>query len=92
MPQVVAAPTPMLTDSHVVLDGVECRRVSRESKWISVRYTIVRTARDDKAVDPLKYPSETNDADCLTKPLCGPSFDRAQARVMGSAPRLRTNK
>ncbi len=83
MPQVIAAPTPMFTDSQVVLDGAECRRASRESKWISVRYALVRTALDDKAVDPLKCPAETNDADCLTKSLCGPSFDRAQERVMG---------
>jgi hypothetical protein len=83
MPQIVAAPTPMFTDSQVVIDGTERRRVSRESKWICVRHAMVRTARDDRAVDPLKCPSETNDSDCLTKPMCGPSFDRAQARVMG---------
>ncbi len=83
VPQFVAAPTPMYTDSQVVLDGTECRRVSRESKWLSVRYAMVRTARDDGAIDPTKCPSDENDADCFTKPLCGPSFDRAQSRIMG---------
>jgi hypothetical protein len=83
MPHTVVSPTPMFTDSQVVLDGTDCRRVSRESKWMCVRYALVRTAKDDSAIDPRKCPTETNDADCFTKPLCGPSFDRAQARIMG---------
>jgi hypothetical protein len=81
-PHLVADPTPMYTDAQVVLDGTSCRRVSRESKWISTRYAMVRKAMSDGAIEPRKCDTNANDANMLTKPVVGAEFPIAQARMM----------
>jgi hypothetical protein len=78
----VADPTPMYTGAQVVLDGMRCRRVSRESKWISTRYAMVRKAENDGAIEPRKCDTADNDANMLTKPVVGAEFPIAQARMM----------
>ena len=79
----IDGPTPLFTDAQVVLDGTHCRRVSRESKWVSTNYAVARQAEADGAVTYIKCSTEDNAADAFTKPLTGPSFSRAQDLLQG---------
>ena len=85
-PRLVLGPTPINTDASVVVDGTNCRRVSREMKWVCINYAIVRLAVDDGSVVIVKCTSEANAADGLTKPLTGGTFTRSQRMLQGLPP------
>ena len=85
-PQLVLGPTPLFSDASAALDGTHCRRVSRESKWVSINLALLRQALEDGVITTVKCPSENNVADILTKPLAGPNFIRAQRAIQGLPP------
>ena len=85
-PHLVLEPTPVFTDAQAVLDGTQCRRVTKESKWVSINYALVRQAIADGAVTVHKCPTEENIADVFTKPLTGAPFARAQQALQGLPP------
>ena len=82
-PHLVSGPSPLFTDAQAALDGTHCRRVSRESKWVCINYALIRQAGENGTITVVKCPTEDNIADILTKPLCGPSFIRAQRLIQG---------
>ena len=85
-PRLVLGPTPVFTDASVVVDGTNCRRVSREMKWVCLNYAIVRQAVGDGGVTIVKCATEDNAADGLTKPLTGKAFIRSQRMLQGLPP------
>ena len=71
------------TDARVLIDGTRCRKVSNESKWMSVRYAMARRAEEVEAIHLTKCPTELNFSDIVTKPLTGQLFRRHRAAVLG---------
>jgi hypothetical protein len=85
-PHLVLGPTPVNTDASVVVDGTNCRRVSREMKWVCLNYAIVRQATGDGCITIVKCATEDNAADGLTKPLTGKAFTRSRRTLQGLPP------
>ena len=85
-PHLVSGPSPLFTDAQAALDGTNCRRVSRESKWVCINYALIRQAVENGTISLVKCPTEDNIADILTKPFCGPNFIRAQRLIQGLPP------
>ena len=71
------------TDARVLIDGTRCRKVSNESKWMSVRYAMARRAEEINAIFLVKCPTESNMSDILTKPLTGQPFARHRCAILG---------
>ena len=71
------------TDARVLIDGTRCRKVSTESKWMSVRYAMARRAEEVEAIHLNKCPTELNFSDIVTKPLTGQLYPRHRAAVLG---------
>jgi hypothetical protein len=78
--------TPINTDARVLIDGTRCRKVSNESKWMSVRYAMTRRAEEVNAIHFQKFPTALDFSDIVTKPLTGQLFRRLRAAVLGLPP------
>jgi hypothetical protein len=66
-PHLMLGPTHVHTDASVVVDGLYCRCVSREMKWLCLNYTIIRQAISDGSVTIVKCASEDNTAGQLNQ-------------------------
>ena len=76
-------PTPLYLDASVVLDGFECERITRDSRWMAMRYAMIRWGKTCATIDPRKLPTADNPADGNTKCLTGPAFIAARNRLLG---------
>ena len=77
-------PTPLYLDATVVLDGFECERITRDSRWMAMRYAMIRWGKACATIDPRKLDTECNPADGYTKCLTGPAFIRTRNRLLGN--------
>jgi hypothetical protein len=76
-------PTPLYLDSTVVLDGFDCERITRDSRWMAMRYAMIRWGKTCATIAPRKLDSSDNPADGNTKCLTGPAFIAARNRLLG---------
>ena len=76
-------PTPLYLDATVVLDGFECERITRDARWMAMRYAMIRWGKACATIDPHKLASEDNPADGNTKCLTGTAFVIARNRLLG---------
>ena len=76
-------PTPFYLDATVVIDGYNCERLTKTSRWMAMRYALIRWGTACNTIRPLKLPSEDNHSDGNTKCLVGPKFELARARLLG---------
>ena len=76
-------PTPLHLDAQAVIDGTNCERLAKSSRWMAMRYAMLRWGIACGSITPRKRPSSENPADGLTKCLTGAAFERARARLLG---------
>jgi hypothetical protein len=76
-------PTPFYLDAQAVLDGTTCERLAKKSRWMAMRYAMLRWGQMCGTIRPLKRLSSRNPSDGLTKCLVGPAFENARARLLG---------
>ena len=76
-------PTPIYTDSQVLLDGAASERLSKSSRWLAARYAMMRRGRESRQIAPLKVAAEDNVADIVTKPLTGALFIKHREAILG---------
>jgi hypothetical protein len=76
-------PTPFYLDAQAVLDGTSCERLAKKSRWMAMRYAMLRWGIACGTIDPQKLPSSRNPSDGLTKCLVGKPFMNARARLLG---------
>jgi hypothetical protein len=76
-------PSPFYLDAQAVLDGTSCERLAKKSRWMAMRYAMLRWGIRCGTIRPLKRASEDNPADGLTKCITGAAFIRARARLLG---------
>ena len=78
-------PTPMYTDSQILLDGTDCERLVKSSRWLASRYAMIRYGKACGVINPIKVPGEDNVADIVTKALTGQVFRKHRATLLGHA-------
>ena len=78
-------PTLLLTDSQILLDGTNCERLGKSSRWLAARYAMIRFGIACRAIAPRKCAAADNVADIVTKPLGGPAYARHRATILGLA-------
>ena len=78
-------PTSLLTDSQILLDGDNCERLGKSSRWPAACYVKVRFGIACRAIAPRKCAAAGNVADIGTKPLGGPAYARHRATILGLA-------
>ena len=76
-------PTPLYLDAQAVLDGTSCERLVKSSRWLAMRYAMLRWGIACGTIEPRKLLSAENPADGLTKCLVGSDFEKARARLLG---------
>ena len=76
-------PTLFYLDAQAVLDGTTCERLAKKSRWMAMRYAMLRWGMHCRTIEPVKKSSAENPADALTKCMVGPTFLRARARLLG---------
>jgi hypothetical protein len=62
---------------------IDCERITRDSRWMAMRYAMIRWGKACNTIDPLKLPTADNPADGNTKCLTGPAFEAARDRLLG---------
>ena len=78
-----AAPTPLYLDAQAVLDGTNCERLAKSSRWMAMRYAMLRWGIACGTISPRKLLTAMNPADGLTKCLTGKPFENGRARLLG---------
>jgi hypothetical protein len=76
-------PTRFYLDATSVLDGYECERLTKATRWMAMRYAMIRWGTACKSIDPTKLSTDENPADGFTKCLTGPRFVAARAFLLG---------
>ena len=61
-------PTPMFTDSQILLDGTNCEKLAKASRWLCTRYAMIRHGTACGVVQPTKIPAADNIADWKNSP------------------------
>jgi hypothetical protein len=79
-------PTDLHLDAQVVLDGVAMDRVSRESRYLAAKLSMLREAVANGVIALTKIATAINPADIFTKPLVGAALERARGLVLGHLP------
>ena len=74
--------TPVYTDSQTSISIVTNKKFSYRTKHIDTKYHFVREYVEDKTIDLIFHPTETNIADLMTKPL-GPTRIRSLRELAG---------
>ena len=77
------APTNLYTDAASVVSGRAGERMAKSSRWLAVRYAMVRWAEKCRTIRMGKTTSEGNCGDIMTKCLVGPAFVRHRATILG---------
>ena len=85
-------PTPFFTDSQIILDGTDCERFAKTSRWLAARYAMIRYGKAGRAILPLKIDGKENVADIVTKALVGAVFEKHRATILGHANWTRESK
>ena len=78
-----ALPTRMFTDSKTMIDGTDCSRLIRSSRWLAAKYAMLRWGLACGTITLDKVAAEFNVADIMTKPITGRRFFALRARVLG---------
>ena len=78
-----AKPTPLYLDAQAVLDGTNCERLAKSSRWLAMRYAMLRWGIACGTIAPRKLLTAMNPADGLTKCLTGVPFENGRARLLG---------
>jgi hypothetical protein len=78
--------TDLHLDAQVVLDGVAMDRVSRESRYLAAKLSMLREAVANGVITLTKIATAFNPADIFTKPLVGEALARARGLVLGHLP------
>jgi hypothetical protein len=78
-----AEPTPLYLDAQAVLDGTNCERLAKASRWMAMRYAMLRWGIACGTIAPRKLLTAMNPADGLTKCLTGKPFENGRARLLG---------
>jgi len=78
-----AEPTPLYVDAQAVLDGTNCERLTKSSRWLAMRYAMLRWGIACGTISPRKLLAAMNPADGLTKCLTGKAFENGRARLLG---------
>jgi hypothetical protein len=78
--------TDLHLDAQVVLDGVAMDRVSRESRYLAAKLSMLREAVANGVIRLVKIATALNPADIFTKPLVGAGLARARGIVLGHGP------
>ena len=81
----LARPTLMWTDSQILLDGTNCERLGKSSRWLSSRYAMMRFGEACGAIAPTKLAAEENVGNAMTKPETGSLFVAHRALLLGLA-------
>jgi hypothetical protein len=79
-------PTALYLDAQAVLDGTNCERLVKSSRWLAMRYAMLRWGIACGTIAPRKLLTAMNPADGLTKCLTGKAFENARARLLGLPP------
>jgi len=78
-----SGPTPFYLDAQAVLDGTTCERLAKKSRWMAMRYAMLRWGIACGTIAPRKLLTAMNPADGLTKCLTGKPFENGRARLLG---------
>ena len=70
-------------DAQAVLDGTNCERLAKASRWMAMRYAMLRWGIACGTIAPRKLLTAMNPADGLTKFLIGTPFENGRARLLG---------
>ena len=81
------APTAFNTDAKAVVEGAALERLTRTSRWLSMRYAMMRWGLACGVISLKKKAAEENVSDLTTKPVVGALFRRLRARLMGLSPK-----
>ena len=76
-------PTRFYLDANSVLDGYECERLTKATRWMAMRYAMIRWGTACRTILPTKLPSADNPSDGFTKCLTGARFVSARAFLLG---------
>ena len=76
-------PTRFYLDANSVLDGCECERLTKATRWMAMRYAMIRWGTACRSIAPTKLPSAENPADGFTKCLTGARFIASRAFLLG---------
>ena len=76
-------PTPIFTDSKTVIDGTDCARLVRSSRWLAAKYAMMRWGLACGVISLDKIDALSNVGDLMTKPLTGQYFFDMRQRVLG---------
>jgi hypothetical protein len=79
-------PTPLFLDATSVLNGVECERLRKSSRWLATRYALLRWGLACRTITLEKVLSALNPANGLTKALVGDAFLQSRAFLLGLPP------
>jgi hypothetical protein len=80
-----AGPTVFHLDAQAVLDGTSCERLAKGSRWMAMRYAMLRLGQACRSIEARKRPSAQSPSDGLTKFLTGVPFLNGRARLLGHA-------
>jgi len=78
--------TDSFTDAKAVVDGAALKRLTRTSRWLTMRYATARWGLACGVIFLRKKPSANNAGDLRTKPVVGYLFKRLRSRLMGLQP------
>ncbi len=76
-------PTPFYLDAQTVIDGTNCERLDKRSRWMALRYAMLRWGMACRSIDTRKRATSRNVSDGLTKNLTGKLFYNCRARLLG---------
>jgi len=78
--------TDFFTDAKAVVEGAALERLTRTSRWLSMRYAMMRWGLACKVISLRQKPAADNVGDLTTKPVVGYLFKRLRSRLMGLRP------
>jgi hypothetical protein len=73
----------MNTDSKTLIDGTDCERLVRSSRWLAAKYAVLRWGLACGTYTSDKISGDLNLADLMTKPITGLRFFIILARALG---------
>jgi hypothetical protein len=78
-----AGPVPFYLDAQAVLDGTTFERLAKKSRWMAMRYAMIRWDKACATIERRKLPTADNPADRNTKCLTRAPFIAARNRLLG---------
>jgi hypothetical protein len=62
-------PTPFYLDAQTVIDGTNCERLDKRSRWMALRYAMLRWGMACRTIETRKRATSRNVSDGFTKNL-----------------------